>query len=394
MIFQVIPMPAKTLAWWLDQENDIDFAPVYQRKSRIWSPKDKQFLIDSIINGFDVPKIYLADFTFMNTVLNRANKKYAIIDGKQRFETIYDFFRGDLHLADDFELSDDPSQKLGGLSFRDLTQNYPNVARQFENYNLTVMSVITDDESKINELFVRLNSSRPLTGAELRNAALGAVPEIIRDLVTHSFFTTKIKFSTQRSQDKNLAAKLLLIEHRGQMVDTKKAHLDRLVDESEQFPLAVVGLGEIVEEEEEEEEQFEEAAASDEIGQSVEITESADIRRSADRVQAVLDKMSMVFSDKDPLLASQAPIIPYYWLVRGLAQDSLSQLRPFLVEFERKLRENRAIPSNQPRDSELDLYYTMGRTSNDAASMKGRYRILRQRFDATFPPAAAGVGRP
>jgi len=382
MIFQVIPMPAKTLAWWLDQENDIDFAPVYQRKSRIWSPKDKQFLIDSIINGFDVPKIYLADFTFMNTVLNRANKKYAIIDGKQRFETIYDFFRGDLHLADDFELSDDPSQKLGGLSFRDLTQNYPKVARQFENYNLTVMSVITDDESKINELFVRLNSSRPLTGAELRNAALGAVPEIIRDLVTHSFFTTKIKFSTQRSQDKNLAAKLLLIEHRGQMVDT------------EQFPLAVVGLGEIVEEEEEEEEQFEEAAASDEIGQSVEITESADIRRSADRVQAVLDKMSMVFSDKDPLLASQAPIIPYYWLVRGLAQDSLSQLRPFLVEFERKLRENRAIPSNQPRDSELDLYYTMGRTSNDAASMKGRYRILRQRFDATFPPAAAGVGRP
>ena len=93
MIFQVIPMPAKTLAWWLDQENDIDFAPVYQRKSRIWSPKDKQFLIDSIINGFDVPKIYLADFTFMNTVLNRANKKYAIIDGKQRFETIFDFLR-------------------------------------------------------------------------------------------------------------------------------------------------------------------------------------------------------------------------------------------------------------------------------------------------------------
>ena len=76
---------------------------------------------------------------------------------------------------------------------------------------------------------------------------MGAVPEIIRDLVTHSFFTTKIKFSTQRSQDKNLAAKLLLIEHRGQMVDTKKAHLDRLVGESEQIPSAVVGLGESIE---------------------------------------------------------------------------------------------------------------------------------------------------
>ena len=72
--------------------------------------------------------------------------------------------------------------------------------------------------------------------------------------------------------------------------------------------------------EEEEEEQFEETAASDEIGETVEITKSADIRRSADRVQAILDKMSMVFSDRDPLLASQAPIIPvllactYNWL--------------------------------------------------------------------------------
>lgn len=385
-MFQVIPMQARTLVWWLDQEVDIDFEPVYQRKSRIWSPKDKQFLIDSIINGFDVPKIYLADFTFANTILNRANKKYAIIDGKQRFEAIFDFFRGDLHLANDFELSDDPSQKLGGLSFKDLSQNYPKVARKFENYNLTVMSVITDDESKINELFVRLNSSRPLTGAELRNAALGAVPEIIRDLVTHVFLTSKIKFATNRSQDKNLAAKLLLIEHRGQMVDTKKAHLDRLVDEPQQDTVPFTIVDEM-DEEEDEDELFEETAASNNFGETVEITESTDIRRSADRVKAVLDRMTEVFSDKDPLLASQAPIIPYYWLVRGLTPDRLSQLRPFLVNFDQQLRHNRALPSNQPRDPELDSYYTMGRTSNDAASMRGRYRILRQRFDATHPVA-------
>jgi hypothetical protein len=392
-MFQVIAMPARTLAWWLDQENDIDFEPVYQRKSRIWPLKEKQFLIDSIVNGFDIPKIYLADFTFTNTALNRANKKYAIIDGKQRFETIFDFFRGDLHLADAFELFDDPTQRLGGLSFKDLSQNYPKVARKFENYNLTVMSVITDDESKINELFVRLNSSRPLTGAELRNAALGKVPEIIRELVDQDFFKTKIRFSTQRSQDKNLAAKLLLIEHRGQMVDTKKSHLDRLAVESRRNASAVTLLGE-TEDEDDENEQFEEESASEEIGETLEVTESTDIGRSAERVKDVLGRMTEVFSNRDPLLTSQAPIIPYYWLIRGLTTDRLQYVRPFLVEFDQKLKDNRALTDPLQRDPVLDSYYTMGRTSNDAASMRGRYRILREHFDAAYPAATGTAAIP
>jgi hypothetical protein len=391
-MFQVITMPARTLAWWLDQENDIDFAPIYQRKSRIWSMRDKQFLIDSIINEFDIPKIYLADFTFMNTVLNRANKKYAIIDGKQRFETIFDFFRGELFLSNDFELADDPSQKLGGLSFKDLSQNYPRIARKFENYNLTVMSVITDDESKINELFVRLNSSRPLTGAELRNAALGRVPEMIRNIVAHDFFTAKIRFDTKRSQDKNLAAKLLLIEHRGQLVDTKKSQLDRLVEEPTREQTGVIA---VVDEDEEGEEPFVENDAESQIEETVQVTESPDIESSTERVKSVLGRMVEVFADKDPLLSNQAPIIPYYWLIRGLAEDRLKYVRTFLVDFEQKLKVNRALPpdANDRRDVELDSYYTMGRTSNDAASMRGRYRILRERFDKSYPPTGNDAAR-
>jgi hypothetical protein len=251
------------------------------------------------------------------------------------------------------------------------------VARKFENYNLTVMGVITDDEAKINELFVRLNSSRPLTGAELRNARPGEVPALIRDLVTHGFFTEKIRFNTLRSQDKNLAAKLLLIEHRGQLVDTKKSHLDRLVMESSETPGTL---------DDEEAEQFEEAEAENRIEETLSDTENPDIDRSALRVRAVLDRMMEVFTNKDPLLTTQAPIIPYYWLIRALSEDRLLHVRPFLVDFEQKLKSNRTLDLLDPaRDPELDLYYTMGRTSNDAASMRGRYRILRQRFDTAYP---------
>ena len=66
------------------------------------SPTDKAYLIDTILNGFDIPKIYLADFTWRDSPLNRKRLPYAIIDGKQRFEAIFDFFKGEVTLNDDF----------------------------------------------------------------------------------------------------------------------------------------------------------------------------------------------------------------------------------------------------------------------------------------------------
>lgn len=379
-MFQVIQMQARTLAWWFDQREDVDFSPVYQRKSRIWSERDKQFLIDSILNDFDIPKFYLADFTFTNTTLNRANRKFAVIDGKQRFEAIFDFFSGVIVLSRDFELAEDPTLKIGGLSFQDLSRNYPKIARKFENANFTVMSVITDDEAKINELFVRLNTGRPLTGAELRNAMMGRVPELIRQIVEHSFFTQKIRFSTNRSQDKNTVAKLLLIEHRGRFVDTKKSQLDRLVRD--------VGLNTGAGDQDEDNEVFEEQEAENQIIDIFEQTEGGDIYRSAERVRGVLDKMNCVFLDRDALLASQTSIIPYYWLIRGVEDARIGQVRPFLISFDKSLKENRSRHDRpEDRDAELDYYYTLSRTSNDAASMSGRYRILRQRFDRMYPPS-------
>ena len=64
------------------------------------SASDKAYLIDSIINGFDVPKLYLADFQLGDSSLNVSKLPYAIIDGKQRLEAIFDFFDGTLVLND------------------------------------------------------------------------------------------------------------------------------------------------------------------------------------------------------------------------------------------------------------------------------------------------------
>ena len=225
----VRPMATHTLRWWLNRHATIDKAPPYQRRGKIWSDTDKAYLVDSIINGFDVPKLYMADFTFGDSLLNKAQLPYAIIDGKQRLEAVLDFFEGRIVLNEDFRLMDDKELALGGLAYKDLKASYPGVADKFDEYELSVMSVITQDEGLVNELFIRLNRSKSLTGAEIRNAMRGPVPELIRLVSQTEFFQNNIKFKVLRGDDLNLAAKVLAFEYYDQIQSTKKYDLDNFV---------------------------------------------------------------------------------------------------------------------------------------------------------------------
>ena len=304
-------------------------------------------MIDSILNDFDIPKIYLADFSYVDTSLNIGQTQYAIIDGKQRFEAIFDFYSGKIVLSEEFAYFADPSLELSGLSFRDLSSQHPRVASKFENFNLSVMSVITDEEAKINELFLRLNSSRPLSAPEYRNAMKGVVPALVRELARQRFFAEYISFKTTRGEDQQVAIKFLLTEFRGELVDTKKAQLDRLVDEGAR------------------------AEAS-----------TGEYKRAADRVSRILDDMTQVFIPSDPLLSSQGPLVVYYWLVRILGPDP--GLREFLVNFERERRENREKAKNPDDASQLNPEYlrydALNRSINDAGSLQGRARILLSKY--------------
>ncbi len=191
-MFQILKLEPKPLIWWVSQRAKIDMKPEYQREGRLWSRADKAFLIDSILNGYDIPKIYMADFTVGVVSLNRKGLPYAIIDGKQRLEAIADFFTGVLVLDNEFVFQQNPKLKLAGLGFPELTKLYPEVADIFNTWPLSVVHVVTDEQEKIDELFVRLNRSKPLTGAEIRNAMAGPVTELNRLLIRHELFKSSI----------------------------------------------------------------------------------------------------------------------------------------------------------------------------------------------------------
>lgn len=349
-MFKVSQFDPKTLRWWISQRTKIDMDPPYQRHGRLWSSTDKAFLVDSILNEYDVPKIYIADFTYGNTKLNKKGLSYAIIDGKQRLEALFDFFDGKLVLDEQFVFQESPSLKLAGLGHADLVKNHPEVADIFDNYALSVMRVVTDDESKINELFVRLNRSKPLTGAEIRNAMAGPVPQVIRNIAAHELFTSNVKFPVTRAQDKNAAAKLLLFEFHGDLKETKKRNLDEFVKEMSKKK------------------------------------QNAQLEVAGRRVLDVLGQMTEIFLPEDALLASAGVFPVYYWFVRNTDEKHYHCVRKFLVDFEEARRANRHLMAKDPNspqiDRELAQYDKFNRSTDDTQSHRVRYDLLNARFQA------------
>lgn len=348
-VFKVSTFDAKTLSWWKARRSKIDMSPPYQRRGRLWSSTDKAYLIDSIINGFDVPKLYIADFSWGDSTLNKKKLPYAIIDGKQRLEALFDFYDGAVTLNEDFVYRPDPSLKLAGLGYKDLIQNFGEIAEIFDTYNLSVMSVIATSEEPINELFVRLNRNKPLTGAEIRNAMSGPAPAMFRRIAGHEFFTDYAAFSVQRGQDLNTAAKLVMFEFDG-LTSTKKINMD----------------------------QFVKTAARD----------RGKLELSARRVMDTLELMTEVFLPRDRLLASAGTVPVYYWFVRSLQPKQHATVRPFLNWFEESRRLNRQAAASGGAakvSADLTAYDNLNRSTNDETSHVGRFQILSKRFQSYQP---------
>jgi hypothetical protein len=218
--------------FWIDQRK-IELDPVYQREAGVWSDSKKRLLIDSLLNGYDIPKIYMAKLA------DGGPFDYAVIDGKQRISTILGFINDEFSLESDFEysgqdleLSDRPS---GNQKFSNFTERAKEV---FKGVQLSVVTVEDADDEDIESLFARLNNGEPLNSAEQRNAIGGDMAALIRDFADRPFFKTKVKFSNKRFSHREVSCKLLYMEwqriktNQPHCPDLKKKYLDNFVKDN------------------------------------------------------------------------------------------------------------------------------------------------------------------
>lgn len=139
-----------------ENRNEIHF-PVFQR-GVVWSKRKMELLIDSILKGIDIPKLYLL----------RTEKGWDVIDGQQRIRAIVGFFDGEFtHNGDTFEeLSDAQKETI-------------------EKYKLTITEVEEIDDEEVRLLFTRLQLGVPLNSGEKLNAIKSNLGDFVRKIAKH-----------------------------------------------------------------------------------------------------------------------------------------------------------------------------------------------------------------
>lgn len=341
------PLQHNTVQSIVSEWDSIVKNPSYQRNGDIWSLEKKQLLIDSIINRYDIPKIYFHKFDREHA--RKTGEVYAVIDGRQRLEAIFQFMDGRFALSENFKYLEDPTVDAASLSYNELGQKYPKVKSRFDSFSLPIVTVETDEIDLIEEMFSRLNEAVPLNASEKRRAIGGDMVKAIDELSKHPFFAKKVKFGNRRYQHMEAAVRLLFLKHNldsNKVIDTKKVFLDQFAEDFK-------------------------------AGKTKKVKE---IKKG---VAALLDDLSSLFLDKDSLLMAQAAVPIYVFVYAEMKAAGKEELftRSALNKFNDKRLENRAIAEKNITKAEfefLEFDKLSLQGTNDANSIRERWRILKE----------------
>lgn len=132
----------------------------YQRSDQIWPPAARSYLIETILKGFPIPKLYLHQVT---DVKSRRTLKQ-IVDGQQRSAAILDFYNNKFRIS---KLGDDPT--IRNRAYSELEED---AKHSFLNYGIQVDLFVSATTSEVIEVFRRMNSyTVPLNPEEQRHAS-------------------------------------------------------------------------------------------------------------------------------------------------------------------------------------------------------------------------------
>jgi hypothetical protein len=197
--------------------------PQYQRPA-VWNLAKNQLLIDSILRGYDLPKIYLR-------ASEEAGFEFEVVDGQQRLRAIWNYLSDGYPLGE--ESKDLPQGDLSGLKFSELSSEAKD---QLGMFDLTVFTIEDASDLEIRDLFLRLQNGVSLNAAEKRNAMVGTMRDFVAEIADEPHKALALsRISSDRYGWHDLIALVVGVELASGPADVKATDLRKMYKDNESF---------------------------------------------------------------------------------------------------------------------------------------------------------------
>lgn len=196
----------------------MDLDPQYQRGA-VWGRSRKALLIDSMLRGYDLPKIYLRE-------TSRELETFEVVDGVQRLTSMDDFVNNEVPLPKGSEWS--------GLRYWELPEH---IQERLDDYQLDFAVLEDCSDEEVREMFHRLQGGMRLNTAEELNAVSGDMNAFVEALSNSAFFEKTACFTKSRGASRHVAAQIakLCIAGRG---DVRKSDLMKFYTDHKEWKVS------------------------------------------------------------------------------------------------------------------------------------------------------------
>lgn len=186
-----------------DAAKQLELNPKFQRRP-VWTDKAKSFLIDTILRGKPIPKVFIRQKINVTTKTSVRE----VVDGQQRLRTILSYIK------DGFVVSRRQNSSYGGILFSQLPVE---VQAQVLAYEVSVDLLINLPDSEILDIFSRLNSYAVILNEQEKiNADHFGPFKVLSDRIGHKYYDYWTKQGVLTSKqimrmlEVNLVADLLI----------------------------------------------------------------------------------------------------------------------------------------------------------------------------------------
>ncbi|WP_329121029.1 DUF262 domain-containing protein [Streptomyces sp. NBC_01353] len=306
--------------------------PDWQR-DEVWTPQQKQLLIDSILSGWKLPKFYFAK-------TSSDPDEFDVVDGQQRLATIWEFFENKLRL------SDESFKRFGGYTYSELPDA---LTDSFDDFTIQYDEITEATDDDIQEFFQRLQAGKSLTSAERLNSVNSNLTRFARKLSTHRFFKEKVVTSNTRKAYFDMALKAAAVEIEGLGIGLRYDELKALSDSQNGF---------------------------------------SENSLTATRLVNTLDYLDEAFPEKSPFLRNRSTIQSIITLAANIVQTGKSagtesRLHAFVEDFAVQLARQNELGIKATDTSYLDYQRTL--SANVKSGAKDRHEILLRKLLISDP---------